>query len=119
MAEPVSVFTLVSAFGSLASMLNAYINARRQSQTYGPEQARQILLAQKTGREDASEAGKTAAINIIISQRTLDRTLDNIVRSDERFGEAVGDIRLTPQQRDQEFQIAKAEICSQLQLINQ
>lgn len=105
------------ALGSLSSMLSAYLALRRERRELSREDARQVVHAGEEGARRVSREGLADTVVRIISRHILDNARKKIDRAERRFGDAIADIRNTPQQVDQEAQIAKAEVCAMLQLI--
>jgi len=108
---------ILGALGSLAGMLSVYYGFRNRRREIRAEEARAILAAGEKGAAAAASVQTGQKLDMVIGKGLLDSARENVVRQEHRFQGSIIDIRYTPAQKDQEARIARAEICSTLQLI--
>jgi hypothetical protein len=73
--------------------------------------------ARKAAAQLVSDTGAQNAVKQIIDQDLLDALDQNLKNARNRVRRALLDVRNTPNQKDQEIAIARAEVCNTLQTI--
>lgn len=112
------ILETLGGLGSMASMVALYRDLRKKKDAPGRDDLLQIeAAAAESSARLADDEDAQAAISKVIDDDLLDALEHNIRRAKDRLKKALGDVRNTPNQRDQEVEIARAEICSTLQTI--
>lgn len=113
--------TLAGVLGSTASMIASFLKVRKAQLELKNEiteqQRREVIEAKETAVAVTEEEVKEITEQLIISPGLLNKAVQGIKAAEKRLEEAISDIRYTPAQLDQEIEVAKAEICSNLQFI--
>lgn len=104
----------------IAAMLKAWLEMRKAAlelNTVTEEQRKTVLAAGEAASAELPAAELQPFFKIIIARPILKQAVKNIRSAEDRFSQAMGDVRYTPAQVDQEAAIVRSVICHSLQLI--